>query len=532
VRVICTWPTELIETTFGRSCKVPVCSLLQTSGTQPDASAVPQSNEQPANSSMVESRAKELALYLRLKLMQLLRLLLFWLPLKLFSFLPNRFHLSSSNWEDALQRDIWAPLAQHQGKRHRGMLLWHYEKQQAMFSEGTWRSVAQLLRDARLVVVSEGSDQPALEALTLLACNSAGTPVIPMACFPREALISPSDPSWLVASLLPMAYSSTFAWHPTLRQLVNAMSHQVAYVLMRILQCCQTQTGRCHMLGNDSSANFLQLANMIMEQAQGWNPRHGWAEIEPKLTYSNFSDNTNLRIQAFSSAVVTSFMSEHTKTEPQVHLFGAILPPPDAFGQPPSDLQAFLHAEGPPIVFFGHVCSPDLQICCLDVIERLQCRAVFGFVIHPQTMYDPRYQDIYCQGRLYTYQARMPPVQHTWLFRHVHAAVHHAGAGTVQAALSCGVPSLAIPHWGDQFFWAHRVYALQAGPAPIMRATLVEHPDRAASLLEEGLRACLTDPRLKEGARRVARLMRYEDGIGEAVSLALEACALSEGSSN
>lgn len=58
------------------------------------------------------------------------------------------------------------------------------------------------------------------------------------------------------------------------------------------------------------------------------------------------------------------------------------------------------------------------------------------------------------------------------------------------------------------------------------------HADRAASLLEEGLRACLTDPRLKEGARRVARLMRYEDGIGEAVSLALEACALSEGSSN
>jgi hypothetical protein len=90
------------------------------------------------------------------------------------------------------------------------------------------------------------------------------------------------------------------------------------------------------------------------------------------------------------------------------------------------DLEQFLQQEGLPVVYFGHVCSGELlQRCCLDVVEKLQCRGILGFKISPQTMYDPRYMELYCQGRLYTVQGSMP--QHTWLFRHTHVAVHHAG---------------------------------------------------------------------------------------------------------
>jgi hypothetical protein len=134
------------------------------------------------------------------------------------------------------------------------------------------------------------------------------------------------------------------------------------------------------------------------------------------------------------------------------------------------DLEQFLQQEGLPFVYFGHVCSAELQGACLDVVEKLQCRGIFGFVASPHTVYDPRYMELYCQGRLYTVQGRPP--QHTWLFPLCHAAVHHAGAGTTQAALSGGVPSVTLPHWGDQFYWASILHQLSAGTAPVPLASL------------------------------------------------------------
>jgi UDP:flavonoid glycosyltransferase YjiC (YdhE family) len=55
----------------------------------------------------------------------------------------------------------------------------------------------------------------------------------------------------------------------------------------------------------------------------------------------------------------------------------------------------------------------------------------------------------------------MPPhvqvvdfVQHTWLFTRARCVVHHGGPGTGAAAILAGVPSVIIPHVGDQPLWA------------------------------------------------------------------------------
>jgi UDP:flavonoid glycosyltransferase YjiC (YdhE family) len=45
----------------------------------------------------------------------------------------------------------------------------------------------------------------------------------------------------------------------------------------------------------------------------------------------------------------------------------------------------------------------------------------------------------------------------------------------------------------------------------------------APKLLTEAIQACLTDPRMREGARRVAQMMKYEDGVREVVNAAIEA---------
>jgi UDP:flavonoid glycosyltransferase YjiC (YdhE family) len=53
------------------------------------------------------------------------------------------------------------------------------------------------------------------------------------------------------------------------------------------------------------------------------------------------------------------------------------------------------------------------------------------------------------------------------LFDHVAAVVHHGGAGTTALGLLHGRPTLALPHRADQFFWGHRLRALQLGPPPV-----------------------------------------------------------------
>ena len=67
---------------------------------------------------------------------------------------------------------------------------------------------------------------------------------------------------------------------------------------------------------------------------------------------------------------------------------------------------------------------------------------------------------------------RVDNIPHDWLFPRVAAVIHHGGAGSTSAALAAGVPSVAMPFQGDQFFWAHQLHALGCGPAPLTRQAL------------------------------------------------------------
>src|SRR5208283_4942931 len=55
---------------------------------------------------------------------------------------------------------------------------------------------------------------------------------------------------------------------------------------------------------------------------------------------------------------------------------------------------------------------------------------------------------------------------HDWLFPRATAVIHHGGAGTTAAALRAGKPSILVPGFFDQSFWANAVYRLGVSPAP------------------------------------------------------------------
>ena len=67
---------------------------------------------------------------------------------------------------------------------------------------------------------------------------------------------------------------------------------------------------------------------------------------------------------------------------------------------------------------------------------------------------------------------RVENVPHDWLFPRTAAVIHHGGAGSTSAAVVAGVPSVAMPFQGDQFFWADRLHTLGCGPAPLARQAL------------------------------------------------------------
>ena len=108
-------------------------------------------------------------------------------------------------------------------------------------------------------------------------------------------------------------------------------------------------------------------------------------------------------------------------------------------------------------------------------------------------------------------------VHHAWLFPRVSAVVHHGGSGTTGAGLRAGVPSLLVPHIGDQPFWAQRVTELGVGPRSIPRRQLT------ARRLADAITDAVTDTGMQARALALGKRIRAEDGIGKAIEI-IEGC--------
>jgi UDP:flavonoid glycosyltransferase YjiC (YdhE family) len=101
----------------------------------------------------------------------------------------------------------------------------------------------------------------------------------------------------------------------------------------------------------------------------------------------------------------------------------------------------------------------------------------------------------------------------SWLFPRVGAVVHHGGAGTTAAGLRAGVPSIVVPFFGDQPYWAQRVVELGVGPEPIPRRKLTA--DRLAGAIQQAM----TDQAMRQRAADLGSSIQAEDGVAQAVAV-------------
>jgi sterol 3beta-glucosyltransferase len=189
-----------------------------------------------------------------------------------------------------------------------------------------------------------------------------------------------------------------------------------------------------------------------------------------------------------------------------IHVCGYWFLDPASNWQPPAQLDAFLEAGAPPVyIGFGSMANRAPQKMAQLAQEALELSGQRG---------------IFAAGWGGLGNANLPEkifvldsVPHAWLFPRVAAVVHHGGAGTTAAGFRAGVPSILVPHLGDQPFWAKRVTELDVGPPPIPRRKLT------SARLAAAITTAVTDPDMRLRAAALGERVRAEDGVARAIEI-------------
>jgi UDP:flavonoid glycosyltransferase YjiC (YdhE family) len=174
--------------------------------------------------------------------------------------------------------------------------------------------------------------------------------------------------------------------------------------------------------------------------------------------------------------------------------------------EPPDELLAFLDSGPPPVyVGFGSMHARDAERQTHVVIEALTRAEQRGILLTGW--------GALTDAELPSHVFGVSSVPHDWLFPRTSAVVHHCGAGTTGAGLRAGVPTVPVPFFADQPFWARRLYELGIASRPIaIRRLTVQQ-------LADAIRYVVATESARDRARAIGDRVRSENGVGCAVEL-------------
>jgi len=251
------------------------------------------------------------------------------------------------------------------------------------------------------------------------------------------------------------------------------------------------------------------VAEWFMQQLTGrflnrWRRGHGLAVIPlRRWPYGRLHGRPVPILFSYSPLIVPRppDLGEH------IHVTGYWFLDPAPGWQPPARLVDYLGSGPPPVyVGFGSMAHRHpLQTAQLvrQALRRSGQRGVLVAGWSGLSGEDPATRSDDLLG--------LDAVPHAWLFPRTAAVVHHGGSGTTGAGLRAGVPSVLVPHAGDQALWARRVSELGVGPRPIPRRLLT------AERLATALTRAVTDVEMRARAAALGARIRAEDGVGRAI---------------
>lgn len=170
--------------------------------------------------------------------------------------------------------------------------------------------------------------------------------------------------------------------------------------------------------------------------------------------------------------------------------------PPDAA---PREIEAFLVVgDAPILVTFGSMASDAADEHARAVEGALAASGHRAIVQGLPVVAS----DVVCRAATF---------DHRSVLRRVALVAHHGGAGTVHAVAAAGVPSVVVPHVGDQRYWAERLARIGVAPAPIGADELT------AAVLSDRI-ATAAGPEIRAAATSLGSAIEREDGVGAAVA--------------
>lgn len=103
-------------------------------------------------------------------------------------------------------------------------------------------------------------------------------------------------------------------------------------------------------------------------------------------------------------------------------------------------------------------------------------------------------------------------ISHSAYLSKMRGIIHHCGSGTAGAALRSGVPSVPVPFFADQFFWAKQLKRINTAShlVPISKFS-ADNLLRALDTIDR--------PDVIESAGRIADMVNAENGIEKAVRI-------------
>ena len=172
----------------------------------------------------------------------------------------------------------------------------------------------------------------------------------------------------------------------------------------------------------------------------------------------------------------------------------------------PKDLRAFLDADDPPVYMtFGSCTQFDLEATTRLFMEAASLSGQRAIVQSDWDNVSAAYKnpDVY----------RVKRIPHEHVFPHCSMVVHHGGAGTTQASLRSGNPSLVVAHAFDQTYWGQRLRHIGVAGKLLHKRSIT------AGKLARGINTIIESPQMKQRAQKIGEAMRKEDGVGRAVAL-------------
>jgi UDP:flavonoid glycosyltransferase YjiC (YdhE family) len=208
-------------------------------------------------------------------------------------------------------------------------------------------------------------------------------------------------------------------------------------------------------------------------------------------------------------AVSPTLLSRPDDWSLKVHLTGSLIPQREPKkAQLGAEVGAFL-ADGPAPVYITFGSMSRLEKNPSELMDQVEhavamagCRAIVQSDVSSRQ-----------SGLVSSRVLRVGATEHHEVFPRCAAIVHHGGAGTTQAALRAGRPSVVVAHFSDQFLWGQRLHRLGVAPPFLLRQGL--KAKSLARAIEQGTQ----NAAMANEAERLGRLMSQENGLQRAVEL-------------